>query len=439
MAVNGIEIKVGQVWSTKDDKQFEVVEYRPGLAHCWYMCSVGTGAGVTLCRNYTDDGTIELVGSTNDCSLDELLSDAPAPKNGVNGVEIKVGQVWLTKDGARVVAIRRFDNGGNYDTLAYPWEMQDADNPHLLRMYNDEGACKPHRINRNRDRDLDKLIPGAVTQVRVPGDTEKLRDKIDAPAPKNGVNGVEIKLGQWWRTADDLEMVVAFKARSATPMQPFVWRLDSLNPAKSTECRWYSDSGETSAGYQRRLTQLIGSADSLAPGPIVDSEQLGFVEKQAINAQYGKTTEPGLYPEEAPRTNPKDLIGDKKLALHLLSPIAEAHWAIGQYAGMLKYGAWNWRAAGVRSSVYISAARRHLAAYLSGEEFDPVDGSHHLGNVMACCAILLEAREIGKLTDDRPPCFSHRPTYEWAEEQMANLKVKYADKSPKHYSIKDAP
>ena len=106
-------------------------------------------------------------------------------------------------------------------------------------------------------------------------------------------------------------------------------------------------------------------------------------------------------------------------------------------SGMLKYGAWNWRAAGVRSSVYISAARRHLAAYLSGEEFDPVDGSHRLGNVMACCAILLEAREIGKLTDDRPPCFSHRSAYKWAEDQMAALKVQYADKAPKHYTIGD--
>lgn len=141
---------------------------------------------------------------------------------------------------------------------------------------------------------------------------------------------------------------------------------------------------------------------------------------------------------EVGRTNPKDLIGDKKAAMHLLSPIAEIHWMIGQYAGMLKYGAWNWRAAGVRSSVYISAARRHLMAYMSGEEFDPVDGSHHLGNIMACAAILLEAREIGKLTDDRPPRFSHRPTLAWAEEQMATLKAQYADKTPHHYTIADS-
>lgn len=141
---------------------------------------------------------------------------------------------------------------------------------------------------------------------------------------------------------------------------------------------------------------------------------------------------------ETKDTNPKDALGDKKVALALLSPIASAHWSLAQYAGLLKYGSWNWRAAGVRSSVYLSAMKRHMDAYISGEELDPVDGTHHLGNVMACAAILLDAQAAGKLTDDRPPSVGLRETYAFVEAGMARLKEQYADKAPRHYTIADS-
>ncbi len=310
----------------------------------------------------------------------------------VNGIEIKLGQWWRTADGTEMVVAFKSGAGGKMWPHGWRLDSLSPDRLQNWRWYNESGET-PF------------------------GDAYKLKELI-SQARQKGVNGVEIKVGQWWRTADGLDMLV-----EARDIVRNTWRLQNLDNLFE---RRYNDFGDCAAHTGQQLLHLL----NLEPG---------LVQKHVINAQYGKTAEPGLYPEETPRTNPKDLIGDKKLALHLLSPIAEAHWAIGQYAGMLKYGAWNWRAAGVRSSVYISAARRHLAAYLSGEEFDPVDGSHHLGNVMACCAILLEAREIGKLTDDRPPCFSHRSTYAWAEDQMAKLKVQYADKAPKHYSIKDAP
>lgn len=136
-------------------------------------------------------------------------------------------------------------------------------------------------------------------------------------------------------------------------------------------------------------------------------------------------------------TNPKDAIGDTKLPLALLSPIAKAHWALAQHCGRVKYGAWNWREAGVRASVYISAIGRHMDGYLSGEQLDPADGTHHLGNVMACCAILLEAEARGNLTDDRPPRLDMRPAYALVEQVQATLAEKYADRNPKHWTIAD--
>lgn len=135
--------------------------------------------------------------------------------------------------------------------------------------------------------------------------------------------------------------------------------------------------------------------------------------------------------------NPKDKIGRMKVPLWLLSPIAKAHWSLGQFCGLLKYGAWNWREAGISMSVYLSAMERHIDSYKSGETHDPVDGTHHLGNIMACCAIILDAEAAGKLTDDRPPLVSHRKAYAEVETQMAVLSEKYRDVKPKHWTIHD--
>lgn len=136
-------------------------------------------------------------------------------------------------------------------------------------------------------------------------------------------------------------------------------------------------------------------------------------------------------------TNPKDAIGDTKVPLWLLSAVAKAHWALAQFAGLLKYGAWNWRVAGVRTSVYLSAMQRHIDAYTSGEDLDPIDGTKHLGNIMACAAILLDAEAAGKLTDDRPPVLGVRKAYAEVEAQMRALRAQYADKLPRHYTIAD--
>ncbi len=136
-------------------------------------------------------------------------------------------------------------------------------------------------------------------------------------------------------------------------------------------------------------------------------------------------------------TNPKDAIGAKKPPLSICSPIAKAHWALAQFAGMVKYGAWNWRSAGVRTSIYLDAMERHIDAYKSGEELDPIDQTHHLGNIMACAAILLDAKEAGKLTDDRPPSVSVRRAYAFVEAGMARIRALYKDSTPRHFTIAD--
>ena len=105
-------------------------------------------------------------------------------------------------------------------------------------------------------------------------------------------------------------------------------------------------------------------------------------------------------------TNPKDIIGTKKVDLSVIPPAGEIHLALAMVDGANKYGPFNWRGNKVQARVYYAAARRHLMSWLDGEDYvlneDGEIVSHHLGNVMACCAILLDAEATGNLLDNRP-------------------------------------
>lgn len=138
-------------------------------------------------------------------------------------------------------------------------------------------------------------------------------------------------------------------------------------------------------------------------------------------------------------SNPKDSIGDTKLPLHLVSPIVKAYQAIAHFLGNVKYGAWNFRAAGARASIYKSALERHVDAWWEGEELDPVDGTPHLANALACINILIDAKHSDKLLDDRPPSRGAELARVRAEFEalMPKIRERYADKNPRHYTIED--
>ena len=71
--------------------------------------------------------------------------------------------------------------------------------------------------------------------------------------------------------------------------------------------------------------------------------------------------------------------------------------------GAKKYGPFNWREYTISSMVYIAALKRHVAAWVDGEDYAPDSGVHHLDHAMACLALLRDAESIGKLNDNRPP------------------------------------
>lgn len=101
-------------------------------------------------------------------------------------------------------------------------------------------------------------------------------------------------------------------------------------------------------------------------------------------------------------TNPKDALASLKPDLALVPPVTWVYLAKVMELGAAKYGAYNWRSKKVRRLVYLAAALRHILTDLDGEEVDPESGQPHLAHAMACMAIVLDARSLGKLVDDRP-------------------------------------
>lgn len=139
-------------------------------------------------------------------------------------------------------------------------------------------------------------------------------------------------------------------------------------------------------------------------------------------------------------SNPKDVVAVNKLPYSLVSPIVKAYQAISHYLGNVKYGAWNYRAGGASAAVYYSACIGHLSSWYEGEEDDPVDGTPHLANALACIDILIDAKHSGKLTDDRPPSLAPELARVRAkfEALMPQIRARYADRTPpRHFTIAD--
>lgn len=136
-------------------------------------------------------------------------------------------------------------------------------------------------------------------------------------------------------------------------------------------------------------------------------------------------------------TNPKDALGATKLPLHLVPDSVSIAAAMSFAEGASKYGAYNWRAAGVRTSIYVSALRRHLTKFWNGEDCDPATNVPHLASIIACAGILLDAEACGKLNDDRPPRADMEAAIAQAEAVVRHVFAMHADRAPHHWTITD--
>jgi hypothetical protein len=136
--------------------------------------------------------------------------------------------------------------------------------------------------------------------------------------------------------------------------------------------------------------------------------------------------------------NPKDAIGAGKLPLHLWPATASALGCLGLLDGMLKYGRSNWRVAGVRASIYVDAAKRHLDKWFEGQDYDVDSGLPHFAHALACIAILVDAQAAGMLNDDRQVAGGYIEFLDSLTPHVARLKELHASKDPKHWTIADS-
>lgn len=133
-------------------------------------------------------------------------------------------------------------------------------------------------------------------------------------------------------------------------------------------------------------------------------------------------------------SNPKEAFGDKKMPMDLLPDTATVQFNLAFLEGALKYGQYNWRVAGVKSSTYVRAARRHLSKWWNGQNVDPLTHVHELASVGACVAIMLDAIAVDMLTDDRPPRADMEKALADAAVISAHLKQLFKDHSPIQYT-----
>jgi hypothetical protein len=141
---------------------------------------------------------------------------------------------------------------------------------------------------------------------------------------------------------------------------------------------------------------------------------------------------------ESKASNPKDVIGSRKLPFSVLPWRVLCGVALAMLEGAAKYGRQNYRAAGVRASVYFDAVvARHLTQWWEGEDIDAESGLSHIDKAIAGLMVMRDSMLEGNFVDDRPP----RGNVDMAamNAQAAAIIDRHADKNPRHYTIADTP
>jgi hypothetical protein len=200
--------------------------------------------------------------------------------------------------------------------------------------------------------------------------------------------------------------------------------MEHINCQKPGACHRIRNCTDNACVENGKCTSAAANADPVAA--------LNGATIQAIADKYDREIVAELKP-----TNPKDAIGSDKLPLHLWPETASALGCLGLLDGALKYGRANFRAIGVRSSIYYDAARRHLNKWFEGEDNDPDSGLPHLAHVLACVAIVVDAQAAGKLNDDRQVAGGYPELVSQLTPHVKRLKELHASKTPKHYTIAD--
>lgn len=133
--------------------------------------------------------------------------------------------------------------------------------------------------------------------------------------------------------------------------------------------------------------------------------------------------------------NPKDAIGSCKAPMHYVPGPIKFELGLAMFEGSRKYGGHNYRASGVRASIYYDACQRHLESFWEGEDIDPDSGLPHLAKAMGCLAILRDSQLMENWIDDRPPHLPNKLDMDRLNKLTKELVSKYPNKTPDHTQV----
>uniref|UniRef100_A0AAU6VZN1 dATP/dGTP diphosphohydrolase N-terminal domain-containing protein n=3 Tax=unclassified bacterial viruses TaxID=12333 RepID=A0AAU6VZN1_9VIRU len=149
--------------------------------------------------------------------------------------------------------------------------------------------------------------------------------------------------------------------------------------------------------------------------------------------RYEEGTMPfGTPQSELKPSNPKDMVGCLKTPFSVLPTPVMAEVALGMFEGALKYGRHNYRAVGVRASIYYDATMRHLTSWWEGEDLDPESQLSHITKAISSLTVLRDSMIRENWEDDRPPATPD--LYVELNKRAAALVEQYKDRDPKHYT-----
>ena len=134
-------------------------------------------------------------------------------------------------------------------------------------------------------------------------------------------------------------------------------------------------------------------------------------------------------------SNPKESIGVRKAPMSTVSAVVLAEVGVAMLEGAAKYGRHNYRASGVKASVYYDGLMRHIMGWWEGEDIDKDSGLSHITKAITSLIVLRDAMIYGTFEDDRPP--RSPEFYENLNRLVAEILDRHKDKHPHHYTLND--
>lgn len=262
-----------------------------------------------------------------------------------------------------------------------------------------------------------KMLRGIYETVISPADLDR---EIGFVMPVEPWNWNELPLGFDFKAAQERDLAAVMESDA-------IYLLDGWEKSKGAKA-------------ELALAEWRGIEVLHQPNRLRSCKELRMANAKAVAEHIGRASEVdavSLGLADLKSTNPKEAFGDAKLPLHLWPTTATAMGSVALLDGALKYGRSNWRVAGVRATTYIAAIKRHLQLYEEGENTAEDSGVPHLGHILACVAILIDAKAAGKLNDDRAVRGGYQDLVAELTPMVAELKRRHADKNPRHYTIQD--